>query len=159
MIDFSNFEIIIDTREQQPWEFQNMDKTVAKLDTGDYSLKGLEDIFCIERKGSVSEFANNITEKRFKDVVARLSKIPHSFLLLEFNLEDVLIYPVGSSVPKRMWDKLRITPKFLLKHINELQLLHNIKILFCGDANNAEKIALALMRKAYEYYGQPKKDI
>lgn len=159
MIDFSNFQIIIDTREQQPWEFHKMEKTVSKLDTGDYSLKGLEDIFCIERKGSVSEFANNITEKRFKDVVDRLSRVKYPFLLLEFNLEDVLIYPVGSSVPKRMWSKLRISPKFILKHINELQLLHNVKVLFCGDASNAEKMALSLMRKVYEYYGQPTKDI
>ncbi len=159
MIDFSNFQIIVDTREQQPWEFNNMEKTVAKLDTGDYSLKGLEETFCIERKGSVSEFANNITEKRFKDVIDRLSNVQHSFLLFEFNLEDVLQYPVGSTVPKRMWSKLRISPKFILKHINELQLLHNVKVLFCGDAEKAEKIALALMRKAYELYGQPKTDI
>lgn len=159
MIDFSNFQIIVDTREQHPWEFSKMEKTIAKLDTGDYSLKGLEDIFCIERKGSVSEFANNITEKRFKDVIERLSNVQHSFLLFEFNLEDVLQYPVGSTVPKRMWSKLRISPKFILKHINELQLLHNVKVLFCGDAAKAEKIALALMRKAYELYGQPKTDI
>ena len=159
MIDFSNFHIIVDTREQHPWNFDMMEKSVSKLDTGDYSLKGMEEIFCIERKGSVSEFANNITEKRFKDVVERLSKIPHAFLLFEFDLEDVLIYPVGSNVPKRMWDKLRISPKFILKHINELQLLQNVKVLFCGNASNAEKMALALMRKAYEYYGQSKKDI
>lgn len=159
MIDFSNFHIIVDTREQHPWNFDTMEKSVSKLDTGDYSLKGMEEIFCIERKGSVSEFANNITEKRFKDVVERLSKIPHAFLLFEFDLEDVLIYPVGSNVPKRMWDKLRIGPKFILKHINELQLLQNVKVLFCGNASNAEKMALALMRKAYEYYGQSKKDI
>ena len=159
MIDFSNFHIIVDTREQHPWSFDKMEKSISKLDTGDYSLKGMEDIFCIERKGSVSEFANNITEKRFKDVVERLSKIPHAFLLFEFDLEDVLIYPVGSNVPKRMWDKLRISPKFILKHINELQLLQNVKVLFCGNASNAEKMALALMRKAYEYYGQSKKDI
>jgi ERCC4-type nuclease len=159
MIDFSNFKIIVDTREQQPWEFNKMEKTVAKLDTGDYSLQGLEEFFCIERKGSVSEFANNITEKRFKDVVERLSKVQHAFLLFEFNLEDILRYPVGSTVPKRMWSKLRISPKFILKHLNELQLLHNVKILFCGDAANAEKMALALMRKMYELYGQPKSDV
>ena len=80
MIDFSNFHIIVDTREQQPWPFEHMDKSVSKLDTGDYSLRGLEDIFCIERKGSVSEFANNITEKRFQDVIHRLSKGGYSYL-------------------------------------------------------------------------------
>ena len=159
MIDFSNFHIIVDTREQHPWSFDHMEKTVSKLDTGDYSLRGLENIFCIERKGNVSELANNITEKRFKDVIERMSNIKHSFLLLEFELEDVLIYPVGSNVPKKMWDKLKISPKFILKHLIELQILHNIKVIFCGDSSNAEKIAISIMRKVYEYYGQPKKDI
>lgn len=159
MIDFSNFHIIVDTREQHPWNFDRMEKSVSKLDTGDYSLRGMEDIFCIERKGNISEFANNITEKRFKDVVDRLSKVKHAFLLLEFNLEDVLIYPVGSTVPKRMWNKLRISPKFILKHINELQILYNVKVLFCGNASNAEQMALSLMRKIYQYYGQPEKNI
>lgn len=159
MIDFSNFHIIVDTREQQPWEFENMVKSISKLDTGDYSLKGLEHILCIERKKSVSEVANNITESRFKDVISRMSTFQYSFLLLEFELDDVLIYPVGSNVPKKMWDKLKITPKFILKHLVELQLLHNIKVLFCGSSSGAERMALSIMRKVYEFHGQPKQDI
>lgn len=159
MIDFSNFHIIVDTREQQPWEFENMVKSVSKLDTGDYSLKGLEHILCIERKKSVSEVANNITESRFKDVVARMDTFKYAFLLFEFELDDVLAYPVGSNVPKKMWDKLKITPKFILKHLIELQLVHNIKVLFCGSPSSAERMALSIMRKVYEFHGQPKQDI
>lgn len=159
MIDFSNFHIIVDTREQQPWEFENMVKSVSKLDTGDYSLQGLEHMLCIERKKSVSEVANNITESRFKDVVARMDTFKYAFLLLEFELDDVLSYPVGSNVPKKMWEKLKITPKFILKHLIELQLLHNIKVLFCGSPSSAERMALSIMRKVYEFHGQPKQDI
>ena len=149
MIDFSDFNVIIDTREQHPWQFETIEKTMAKLDTGDYSLKGFEDLFCIERKGSVSEFANNITEKRYVDVVERLSKVKYSFLLLEFDLYDLLRYPEGSNVPKRIREKIRITPKFLLKKINELQIMHNIKVVFCGDPISAEIMALSIMRKIY----------
>jgi hypothetical protein len=149
MIDFSDFNVIIDTREQHPWEFETIEKTIAKLDTGDYSLKGFEDLFCIERKASVSEFANNITEKRYVDVVERLSKVKYSFLLLEFDLYDLLRYPEGSNVPQRIRDKIRITPKFLLKKINELQIMHNIKVIFCGDPISAEIMALSIMRKIY----------
>lgn len=159
MIDFSNFHIIVDTREQQPWEFENMVKSCAKLDTGDYSLKGLEHILCIERKKSVSEIANNITESRFKDVIARMKTFQYAFLLMEFELDDVLVYPVGSNVPKKMWDKLKITPKFILKHLVELQVLHNIKVLFCGSPSSAERMALSIMRKVYEFHGQPTTDI
>jgi len=142
-----DFTIIIDTREQQPWSFEHYAKANKKLDTGDYSIEGLEKIIAIERKKSVSEFANNITESRFKDVVSRLSAIKYSFLLLEFDLEDILIYPVGSNVPKKMWDKIKISPSFIIKHLLELQLYHNIKVLFCGDSDNAEKMAEFILKK------------
>jgi ERCC4-type nuclease len=151
MTDYNNnFEIIVDTREQQPWVFENHIKACEKLDTGDYSVRGLENLLCIERKKSVSEIANNITEKRFKDVVARMTRYKYSFLLLEFDFDNVLSYPIGSNVPKRMWEKLKITPNFLIKHLVELQVFFNIKVLFCGSPSNAEKMALSIMKKVYE---------
>lgn len=146
---YNNFTIIVDTREQQPWNFNDYAKAHKKLDTGDYSIEGLEHILTIERKKSSSEFATNIVESRFKDVVMRLSQFKYSFLLLEFDLEDLLIYPEGSTVPKRMWDKVKITPSFLIKNILELQLNHNIKVIFCGNAPNAEKIAEFIFKKIH----------
>lgn len=146
----SDYTIIIDSREQQPWEFPHQLTEVHKLDTGDYSIAGLEDTLCIERKKSVSEIANNITEKRFKDVLERMSKYKYSFILLEFNLEEVLRYPIGSAVPRRMWNKIKISPNFILKNLIEFQILYNIKVLFCGGASNAERISLSIMNRINE---------
>ena len=160
MIDYNNIKIIVDTREQQPWEFPRHETASRKLDTGDYSIEGLEHLLCIERKKSVSEIATNVTEKRFKDVVARMTTYKYPFILLEFDVDDVLQYPIGSNVPKKMWDKLKISPSFILKHLTELQVYFNIKVLFCGSASNAEKMAIAIMRRVYELEGQqPKTDI
>jgi len=145
----NDFTIIIDTREQQPWAFDNYAVANKKLDTGDYSIEGLEHILCIERKKSASEFANNIVESRFKDVIMRMAALKYSFLLLEFDLEDLLIYPIGSTVPKKMWDKIKITPAFLLKNILELQLNHNIIVYFCGNSTNAEKMAEYILKKVH----------
>jgi len=144
---YDDFTIIVDTREQQPWTFKNHAVANKKLDTGDYSIEGLENILGIERKKSISEFANNITESRYQDVVMRLSQLKYSFLLLEFDLEDVLIYPIGSTVPKRMWDKIKISPAFLIKNILELELTHNIKTMFCGSSDNAQKMAEYILKK------------
>lgn len=149
MID-NEFTIIVDTREQKPWSFDHHAKANHKLDTGDYSIEGLENTLAIERKRNVSEFANNITESRFPDVVERLSKIKYSFILFEFDMEHVMNFPIGSNIPKRLWNKIRISPAFLLKHILDLQLHHNIKIIFCGNSDNAEKVALSIMRKVYK---------
>lgn len=149
MID-NEFTIIIDTREQKPWNFSNHATANHKLDTGDYSIEGLESILAIERKRNISEFANNITENRFVDVVNRLSKFKYAFILFEFDMKDVINYPIGSNIPKRLWDKIRISPAFIIKHIIDLQVEHNIKIIFCGNSTDAEKIALSLMRKIYK---------
>jgi len=153
-----DFTIIIDTREQQPWRFEQYVTANRKLDTGDYSIEGLEDILCIERKKSVCEIANNITESRFIDVVERMSVYKYAFLLLEFNLEQVLNYPVGSNLPRKLWDKVKISPAFIVKHILELQLNHNIKIIFCGSASDAEKMAEYILKKVnyIERVQQPK---
>ena len=46
-----NFTIIIDSREQTPWDFTNGPECErGTLSTGDYSIKGLEDFIAIERK-------------------------------------------------------------------------------------------------------------
>lgn len=148
-----SFTVIIDTREQMPWEFGFHSTSKQKLDTGDYSIVGFESIFTIERKRSVSEIANNITESRFKDVLQRMGQIPHSFMLMEFDLEEIYQFPVGSDIPKKMWDKLRISGNYIMKYLVEAQLNHNIHILFCGDAENAERTAVSIMKRIYEKYG------
>jgi ERCC4-type nuclease len=149
MTHYNNFTIIVDTREQQPWVFESYTTANKKLDTGDYSIEGLEHLICVERKKSASEFANNVVESRFKDVIMRMSNIKYAFLLLEFDLEDLLVYPIGSTVPKKMWDKIKISPAFLIKNILELEMSHNIKVFFCGNATNAAKLAEMILKKIH----------
>lgn len=153
------FTIIVDTREQIPWEFGHHNTAKRKLDTGDYSIEGLENILAIERKKSVGELATNLSESRFKDVLNRLSKIKHPYMVFEFSLDEVYQFPVGSDIPKKMWDKLRITGNYIVKRLVEIQLEHNIQIVFCDDANNAEKFTVSLMKRIYERYNKDKTDI
>jgi len=42
--------IIVDTREQKPYQFSGRQVLSRKLDTGDYSLEGFDDQFAVERK-------------------------------------------------------------------------------------------------------------
>lgn len=148
------FTIVVDTREQTPWEFGFHNTAKRKLDTGDYSMEGFESLFTIERKRSVSEIANNLSESRFKDVLERLGQIPHSFMIMEFSIDEIYQFPVGSDVPKKMWDKLRISGNYIIKCLLEAQLNYNIHVLFCDDAENAERVAVSLMKRIYEKYGK-----
>ena len=150
MESYDDLKIIVDTREQQPWSFDFNEIAVAKLDTGDYSVAGLEEVLCIERKKSVSEIANNIVEKRYKDWTKRMSKYKYKFLMLEFDLDDVYRYPRIPDVPKKLWEKIKVSPKFIIKCLIELQVYYNIQVVFCGDHENAERLALSIMKKVYK---------
>jgi ERCC4-type nuclease len=148
------FTIIVDTREQNAWEFGHHTTSRRKLDTGDYSIEGLENLLCIERKQSVSEVANNITEKRFANVLERMSEIPHRFMLFEFDLQDVYDFPVGSDIPKNKWNKLRVSSNYIIKYLSLINTNYNIHTIYCGDADNAEKMAVRIMRTVYGKYNQ-----
>lgn len=145
------FNIIVDTREQKPWDFNDtFDITKAKLDTGDYSIEGLENILCIERKSSVNEISNNITEKRFKDVLDRMAGYPHAHILFEFDLYDILQFPKNSGIPPKLWKNLRITPLYLLKYITEINITYGVHTHFCGNRQNAQALAVSIMKRVNE---------
>lgn len=149
------FNIIIDTREQKPWDFnENFNTAHAKLDTGDYSIEGLENILCIERKSSVNEVSNNITEKRFKDVLDRMAGYPHAHILFEFDLYDVLNFPHNSGIPPKLWKNLKITPLYLLKHITEMSTIYGVHTHFCGNRENAQTLAISIMKRVNEQYNR-----
>jgi len=142
-------DIIIDTREQQPWLFVTKSANIIsrKLDTGDYSIDGWEDKFCIERKKSVSELAKNIVEDRFERELERMSEFLYPFILLEFDYNDIAMYPEGSNLPKRVKSKIRIKEPFIKKRLCEIQIKYNIHIIFCTNVVYAENIAYGLMKQ------------
>jgi ERCC4-type nuclease len=149
------FNIVVDTREQKPWDFNDsFNITKAKLDTGDYSIEGLEHLVCIERKSSVNEVSNNITEKRFKDVLDRMAGFPHPHILFEFDLHDILNFPHNSGIPQRLWKNLRISPLFLLKYITEINTIYGIHTHFCGNRENAQAIAISIMKRVNEKHNR-----
>jgi ERCC4-type nuclease len=152
-----SFTIIVDTREQHPWHFDHHTVANQKLDTGDYSILGLEDVLCIERKSGIAELANNITEKRFQDVIERMKKYKHAYILVECNYDQLMNYPIGSTIPKKLWSKIKISPGYILKFLNKLSIEYNIHVIFCGCPSWAEKTALSIMKYIHNKYDTNKK--
>lgn len=151
------YTIIRDTQEKSGyWKFNKsincngvMDES---LDTGDYCVAGMQDTFSIERKASTGELSSNLTTKRFENELKRGNKLKHFYLVLEFSLADLMRFPYGSTIPKRIWPRLRVTPQFLLKRLIELQTKYNVQVIFAGDSDNAKVIAKAIFRRMVELY-------
>jgi hypothetical protein len=146
------YKIIRDTREKEGngWKWnksRNCSGTsTAALKTGDYTLDGCEDFFTIERKGSVSEVAQNIIQKRFENELIRLNQMKYPFIIFEFSVNDVLIYPIGSHIPKRKWKYLKIRGNFIMKRITHFMVKYNnIKFIFAGS--KGKDIAKTIFRE------------
>ena len=119
-----------------------------KLDTGDYSLRGYEELLAIERKGKISEFARNIVENRFERELERLEDFDYPFMLLEFDMKDVLDYPRSSKLPNSKRRLTKVTGGFILKRIIEFQIRYKTKILLCGE--EGWKVALSIFKRVVE---------
>lgn len=143
--------ILIDSREKHPYKFSGA--TCTKLDTGDYSIEGYEHLLSIDRKATVSELAGNLTEKRFAAELERMSLIKHSYLLLEFSLDDILKYPVGSDIPRSRWRYLRIKAPFIIAALTKITL-SGVHVIYAGDRDNAIKIITAIFKNCEKMYGQ-----
>ncbi len=83
----NNFTVIIDTREQNPYKFDdlNIPTVTKKLHSCDYSIQGFESSILIERK-SQSDYYGSISEgrERFKAMWDRIdNKVEFKGLLIE----------------------------------------------------------------------------
>lgn len=143
-------KIICDTREHEGfgWSFGDIETEVRKLDTGDYTLAGFEGSLCIERKKSPSEVAINIGKDsvRFNKELERMRGIKHSFLLLEFSLNDALRFPEGSNIPKSKLSQVRIGGKFLVKTLASYKEKYNLEVFYCNSREGAIEKALELFK-------------
>lgn len=152
------FTVIKDTREQEGYHFSSFNACAGmiehKLDTGDYTIKGLEDKICVERKGCVEELAVNLGQKKyaFLDEIERMKPFPHKFLVLEFSLEDLLKFPDETRIPVKNKASLKITGKYMIKCLMEFALYENVQILFCGNKHNAFLAVSSLFKRINEMY-------
>lgn len=150
------YEVLRDTREQQGWTFSRskavLSITDTKLDTGDYTITGMEKLLCIERKATTSEIANNICQKRFYDELDRMIAIPHRFIICEFLLKDVLDFPRNSGIPDRQLKFIKVTSQFMLKALCEIEVKYGASVIYAGNPQCAEIIADNIMRRVYEKY-------
>lgn len=85
-----DFTVIIDTREQTPASMGNLSSEVATLDTGDYSVKGLEQYVRLERK-SLPDLIGCIGKERerFQRELVRLRGFQERAVIVECTWPEV----------------------------------------------------------------------
>jgi hypothetical protein len=81
---------ICDTREQRPLDLAPMKTLRTGLDTGDYSIAGLENVVTVERKSlpDLLQCVGNERE-RFEREMHRILAFPHKMLVIEATWADI----------------------------------------------------------------------
>jgi len=148
------FSIVVDTREQTPWDFECITKRVrgkdvplvietrrSKLDQGDYSILGHEDAITIERK-SKADLWSTISQgrKRFKRELQRMQEMESwsgqpgiAFVIVESELSDLL----GNPPPQTSYN-----PKSLLgSMLSWMREFNRVHWLYLPGKVAAQKVA------------------
>lgn len=180
----NKYTVIKDTREQEGWFFSAYDKCegmeIGTLLTGDYTLKGYEDVVCVERKASVSEIAMNLGRKKeaFYNEIERMRDFPFRYILLEFSASDVIGYPMSllSSEDQQLYQRYldggpkptgkrfdivketKITGKYLIKCLLEISIKYEVNVIFCDNKHNAFLICNSIFKRLTELFDKEQDD-
>lgn len=138
----------------------DIDVIIEHLSTGDYTLQGLEDFVCIERKGGVIEWSQNVTESRFERELIRLrDNIKYPYILFEFHVSSIInIEYERQKLRRKYHNKIKVgglSGKAILQKTIEMTMDYNIPIFFCGA--RGEDMALSILKRAFEYHKKYKK--
>jgi len=139
------FAIIQDTREKKPWTFEAtgsvLDIKVSKLDTGDYSIEGMEELFMVERKASVDELfmSLGVHWKRFEREMERAKPYKYKYLVIEATMREIYR---GSRYSK-------MSGRFIMAKLVQLQLKYGIQVIFAGSGMHVPGFIIQLMKAAY----------
>lgn len=143
--------IIVDTREQAPWSFEDAyaTVTVGTLRTGDYALAG-DTAFAIERK-SLDDFLGTISTgyERFLREIGRMegSGFTAKVVIVEGDFASVCFATAtdGELIPPQHRHPM-LTPQFVCKRIAELSML-GVAVLFAANASYASALAYAILKE------------
>lgn len=132
------FTIIIDTREQVPFTFDNASVEVGTLSSGDYSIKNLEDSIALERK-SLSDLCSCICgeRERFKRELKRLRSYRCRAVIIEATMEAIYKGKYRS----------KVTPQSVLGSCASWQTYYETPFVFAGDYG--AYFAIAIMRNFF----------
>ena len=137
-----DFVLVVDTREQNPLCGNVKGLTVCRdtLKDGDYSIRGFEDRFAVERK-KTSDFYSYIGRERRRtaEKLKRFKQFDFSGLVIEVSLDDLLSPQMYTQVSPE-------TARQFLVSVNVRYGIH----VFCD--RQRKNIEMWLLDRAIKYY-------
>lgn len=143
--------VIIDTREQQPYEFDPARVVSVRrgLPVGDYSLQGYESAVAVERK-SLDDFVGTVIRAR-----GRFER--ELDCLREFDLGCVVVEATHEDVLQRRY-RAQVHPNAVLGAAVAITVDHHVPVFFCTNRQFAcgfvERLLLRFHEKHFPQFPQ-----
>jgi ERCC4-type nuclease len=138
----NKFQIKVDTREQKGYNIKG--SVSSKLDTGDYSIVGLENVFAIERKSLSDAWKSFTTDhERFKRELERAKN---------FKVFDILIEASPEEFMTPYYSGREIHPNCLKGMINKWRKYYGVNFVFCKSRARGKKYVEDRLKSLYEEY-------
>lgn len=121
--------IVIDTREQTPLPFSRLAAERGTLVSGDYSFRGGEELFAVERKSIADLTACCVGDNR-----ERFFRELHR--LRGFRFKRLLIVGTREAIERGEYVS-RIAPKAVLATLAALEARFDVPVVFCSSPEEA----------------------
>jgi ERCC4-type nuclease len=143
--------VLIDTREQAPFNLARFANWIegerrATLETGDYSVEGMEDMIALERK-SLNDLAGTLmhNRERFFRQCERMTAFKYRAILVEATYEQI-------KSPHRPVDGVAVHPNGLTGTLDALEARYLIPVIYTSSHRAlAEEKAASYLSKIFTY--------
>lgn len=156
------FTVAVDTREQAPWPFRGITlggrewlvpRKVQTLQTGDYSIVGLEDRIVIERK-EAGDFTATISagNARFRREHERMAEV-----IRAGGFCCIIVEGCMSAICDELDDPLsgrKIGSDVVVGWVASWPRRYGVHLFFAGDRRRAEVLAFRVLYKWWDEVGK-----
>jgi len=146
--------MIRDSREKKPWDYSRDTsfggQEVAALKSGDYSIKGLENVITIERKKDANELIANFTtdKDRLYREIERLKEYKFAAIVIEQSLTQLL--NADNYFISKRYKNRKVPVAIVIQNLIKIMVEHGILIVFAGK--KAKAISKGLLLAAYKLH-------
>jgi ERCC4-type nuclease len=132
-----SFTLIVDTREQHPFQFKGLNMVRGTLKAGDYSLVGYTGKVAVERKSHEDAWGCVATgRERFERCLERLAALDRAAVVIECNLRQFAERPEYVR---------RVTPATAVGSYISWACQYRIPVFFCDSRAYAERVTVRFL--------------